>query len=137
MAAPARLHDTEHVRNIALVGHAGSGKTTLLETLLGRAGAIRSPGSVDRGDTVSDHTAPEKQLKHSLETAVCNLEHDGVFMNILDTPGYPDFIGRAMSILPAVETAAVVINAQVGVELVARRITVSYTHLTLPTNREV
>lgn len=122
MAAPARLHDTEHVRNIALVGHAGSGKTSLLEALLARAGAIRTAGSVARGDTVSDHTAPEKQLKHSLETAVCHLEHDGVFMNLIDTPGYPDFIGRAMSVLPAVETAAIVINAQTGVELVARRI---------------
>ena len=122
MAAPARLHDTEHVRNIALVGQAGAGKTTLLETLLARTGAIRSAGSVERGDTLSDHTPPEKRLKHSLETAVCHIEHDGVFMNVMDTPGYPDFMGRAMSVLPAVETAAVVINAQAGVEMVARRI---------------
>lgn len=122
MAAPARLHDTEHVRNIALVGQAGSGKTTLLETLLARSGAIRSAGSVARGDTVSDHAPAEKRLKHSLDAAICHLEHDGVFMNILDTPGYPEFMGRAMSVLPAVETAAVVINAQTGVEMVARRI---------------
>lgn len=122
MAAPARLHDTEHVRNIALVGQAGSGKTTLLETLLARSGAIRSAGSVEGGDTISDHAPPERRLKHSLETAVCHFEHDGVFMNVIDTPGYPDFMGRAMSVLPAVETAAVVINAQAGVEMVARRI---------------
>lgn len=122
MASPARLHDTEHVRNFALVGQAGSGKTTLLETLLARSGAIRSAGSIARGDTISDHTPSERRLKHSLETAVCHLEHDGVFMNVIDTPGYPDFMGRAMSVLPAVETAAVVINAQAGVEMVARRI---------------
>ncbi|MGI9329231.1 MAG: elongation factor G [Gammaproteobacteria bacterium] len=122
MAIPARLHDTEHVRNIALVGHAGAGKTSLLEGLLARSGAIRSAGSIARGDTVADHTPSEKQLGHSLETAVCNLEYGGVYMNILDTPGYPDFIGRAMGVLPAVETAAVVVNAQAGVELVARQI---------------
>jgi len=122
VAVPARLHDTEHVRNIALVGHAGAGKTSLLEGLLARTGEIRSAGSIQRGDTVSDHTPPEKQLGHSLETAICNLEYNGVFMNMLDTPGYPDFIGRAMSVLPAVETAAVVINAQAGIELVTRRI---------------
>ncbi|MDJ0926777.1 MAG: elongation factor G [Gammaproteobacteria bacterium] len=122
MTAPARLHDTAHVRNIALVGHAGSGKTTILEQLLARTGAIRAAGSVDRGNTISDYTDPEQRLKHSLETSVCHLEHDGVFMNLLDTPGYPDFIGRAISVLPGVETAAVVINAQAGVELVSRRI---------------
>jgi elongation factor G len=122
VAAPARLHDTEHVRNIALVGHAGSGKTTLLEALLARTGAIHTAGSVDDGNTVADYTDQEKRLKHSLETAVCNFEHDGVFMNVIDTPGYPDFIGRAMSVLPGVETAALVINAQSGVEMVSRRI---------------
>ncbi|RMF98554.1 MAG: elongation factor G [Gammaproteobacteria bacterium] len=122
MTASGRLHATEQVRNIALVGHAGAGKTTLLEQLLARSGAIHSAGSVDKGNTISDYSEQEKRLGHSLETAVCHLEHDGIFMNLLDTPGYPDFIGRAISVLPGVETAAVVINAQAGVELVSRRI---------------
>jgi len=64
----------------------------------------------------------EKQHQHSLDTAVCHFDHDGVFVNILDTPGYPDFSGRSMSVLPGVETAAVVINAEAGVEMVAQRI---------------
>ncbi|HHQ14391.1 MAG TPA: GTP-binding protein, partial [Chromatiales bacterium] len=122
VTAPARTHDTAHVRNIALVGHAGAGKTTLLEQLLARSGAIHSPGTVEKGNTVSDFTGAEKKQGHSLETALCNLEHDGIYMNILDTPGYPDFIGRSISVLPGVETAALVINAQSGVEMVARRV---------------
>jgi elongation factor G len=104
------------------VGPAGAGKTTLLEAMLQRSGAIREAGSVARGTTVSDFTPQEKRLQHSLETAVCHLEYDGVFMNIVDTPGNPDLIGRAMSVLPAVETAAVVINAQGGVDTTTRRL---------------
>jgi len=122
VATKQTLHDTAHVRNIALVGHAGSGKTTLLEALLASTGAIRSPGRVDKGSTVSDYLKQEKQHQHSLDTAVCHFDHDGVFVNIIDTPGYPDFAGRSMSVLPGVETAAVVINAQAGVEMVARRL---------------
>ena len=122
MATKQTLHDTAHVRNIALIGHAGSGKTTLLEALLARTGAIRSPGRVDKGTTVADYLKQEKQHQHSLDTAVCHFEHDGIFVNILDTPGYPDFSGRSMSVLSGVETAAVVINAQAGVEMVARRL---------------
>jgi elongation factor G len=122
VATKQTLHDTAHVRNIALVGHFGSGKTTLLEALLAKTGAIRSAGRVDKGSTVSDFLKQEKQHQHSLDTAVCHFDHDGVFVNIIDTPGYPDFSGRSMSVLPGVETAAVVINAEAGVEMVARRI---------------
>ena len=99
VAPTPKLHDTEHVRNIALVGHAGSGKTTLLETLLARTGAIHSPGSVERGSTVSDFTRQEKEQHHSLDSAVCHFDHDGVFLNILDTPGYPDFVAQALRAL--------------------------------------
>ncbi|MDH3509303.1 MAG: elongation factor G [Gammaproteobacteria bacterium] len=121
MAASNKLHNTEAVRNIALVGHAGSGKTTLLEALLAKTGAINSAGSVERGSTVSDFTTQEKQHKHSLEPTVCHFDYDGVFVNILDTPGYPDFVGRSMSVLAGVETAAVVVNAQMGVEMITQR----------------
>ena len=121
MAAAPKLHDTDHVRNIALVGHAGSGKTTLLEALLARTGAIHSPGRVEKGSTVSDFTKQEKEQQHSLDCAVCHFDHDGVFVNIIDTPGYPDFAGRAMSVLAGVETAAVVVDAQDGVEMMTQR----------------
>jgi len=116
------LHDTAHVRNIALVGHSGSGKTTLLETLLARAGAIGSAGRIDKGSTVSDFLKQEKQHQHSLDIAVCHFDYGDIFVNILDTPGYPDFSGRSMSVLAGVETAAVVVNAEAGVEMVAQRL---------------
>ncbi len=117
----ASAHNTRSIRNIAFVGHAGSGKTSLVEALLFKAGAIKSKGSVERKSTVSDFTEREQKSGHSLDAAVCHLEHDGATVNLLDTPGYPDFMGRALSILPAVETTAIVINAQSGVELVTQR----------------
>ncbi len=104
-----------------MVGHAGSGKTTLIEALLEKSGTIKSAGSVDKGTTVCDYTDQEKRLQHSLEASMCHLEIDGTFINLLDTPGYPDFMGRALSVLPAVDTAAIVVNAQTGVELVTQR----------------
>src|SRR5210317_843369 len=106
----------ESVRNIALVGPAGAGKTTLAERLLAKAGAIKAPGSVDRGTTVCDFDAQERELKHSLETTLCHFQHEGTRINLIDTPGYPDFIGRSISVLPAVETAALVLSAQAGIE---------------------
>jgi elongation factor G len=118
MASP---HSTEAIRNIAVIGHAGAGKTTLVESLLHKAGAIRAQGSVPKGTTVSDFTDQEKRLRHSLDTCICHLEHNGRFINLLDTPGYPDFMGRAVGALSAVETAAVVVNAQTGIELVTQR----------------
>ena len=121
MAASQALHSTKNIRNIAVVGHAGSGKTTLIEALLEKSGAIKSAGSVDKGTTVCDYTDQEKRLQHSLEASMCHLEIDGTFINLLDTPGYPDFMGRALSVLPAVDTAAIVVNAQTGVELVTQR----------------
>ena len=121
MAASQALHSTKNIRNIAVVGHAGSGKTTLIEALLEKSGAIKSAGSVDKGTTVCDYTDQEKRLQHSLEASMCHLEIDGTFINLLDTPGYPDFMGRALSVLPAVDTVAIVVNAQTGVELVTQR----------------
>lgn len=115
-------YNTEHIRNIALAGHAGAGKTSLAEALLQAAGAIRSKGEISRGTTVCDFDDKEKELGHSLDTALCHFDHDGIHVNLIDTPGYPDFLGRSIAILPAVETVAVVVNAQAGVEMSTQRI---------------
>jgi elongation factor G len=109
------------IRNIALVGHAGSGKTLLAEALLAGAAAIPVKGSLDRGTTVCDFDPQEKRLLHSLDSAVCHLETAGTQVNLLDTPGIPDFIGRSLSVLEAVETAAVVVSAVTGVEPMTQR----------------
>jgi elongation factor G len=112
---------TEEIRTLALVGHAGSGKTTLAEALLHRAGAIAAPGSVQRGSTVCDFDPLEKTHQHSLYSAVAHFNHGGTRVHLLDTPGYPDFLGQAISALEAVETAAIVVNAQSGIELTTTR----------------
>jgi elongation factor G len=113
------------IRTIALVGQAGSGKTTLAEALLAKAGAVHAAGSVERGTTVCDYSPGEKQLHHSLQLAVATFEAkvDGepTRIHLLDTPGYPDFAGHALPALAAVETAAVVINAQNGIEMMTSR----------------
>jgi elongation factor G len=115
-------YNAEDVRNIALVGHAGSGKTTLVEALLAATGVIPAPGSVAKGTTVCDFDPLEKELQHSLDAAITSVDVHGKHINLIDTPGYPDFLGRSVSVLPAVETAAVVINAQAGIESVTQRL---------------
>lgn len=112
---------SDRIRTLALVGQAGSGKTALAEALLARAGAIGSPGSIERGTTVCDYTPLEKSLLHSLKLAVASFETQGTRVHLLDTPGYPDFLGHSLPALAAVETAAVVINAQNGIEMMTGR----------------
>jgi elongation factor G len=116
---PTAVHD---IRNVALLGHAGSGKTTLLEALLAAAGEIENPGQVARGDTLSDQDPLEKAMGHSLSTTPAHMEWAGHWINLLDTPGLPDLLGRALLALPAVETAAVVVNATAGIEAVTRKV---------------
>ena len=112
---------TDAIRTIALVGHGAAGKTTLAECLLHKAGALPAPGSVDRGTTVCDFDPLEKDFKHSLASAVVNFAHRDAHIHLIDTPGYPDFLGQSLNALAAVETAAVVINAQNGIEMVTHR----------------
>ena len=111
----------EAIRTVALVGHGGAGKTTLAEALLHKAGAIASAGSVEKGTTVCDFDPLEKQYQHSLNSAVAHLQHSDTRVHVVDTPGLPDFIGRAIGALPAVETAAIVVNAQNGIEMITNR----------------
>ena len=112
---------TDDIRNIALVGHAGAGKTLLAEALLFGAGSIRAKGSLVRGTTVCDHDPQARRLQHSIDATICWLETGGSHVNLIDTPGYPDFIGRTLPVLEAVETAAVVVSAVNGVEAMSQR----------------
>ena len=114
-------YTTDDIRNVALVGHGGAGKTTLVEALLAYAGVIGASGSVTNGTSVCDFDPQEKEHRHSLYSAVAHFDHGSRHVNLVDTPGYPDFLGRALPVLAAVETAAVVVDARQGVQMVTRR----------------
>jgi len=115
-------YTTRGIRNIALVGAAGSGKTLLLESLLLQAGAIRAKGSLQRGTTVSDFDPQERRLQHSLDTSICSFDIGESHLNLIDTPGYPDFLGRTLSVLEAVESMALVVSATGGVDSMTQRL---------------
>ena len=114
-------YTTENIRTVALLGHGGAGKTTLAEALLAKAGAIQAAGSVEKGTTVSDFDPLEKSFQHSLRTSALHLDLPNVRVHLLDTPGFPDFIGQAIGALDAVETAAIVVNAATGIEMITSR----------------
>jgi elongation factor G len=117
----AAVRNPADIRNIALVGQTGSGKTTLTERLLLLTGVVQRMGSVEDGTTFSDWTDEEKHHKHSLRTTMLHVEHEGHMINLIDTPGLADFSGHAVSVFPAVETVAVVIDAGRGIEPMTRR----------------
>jgi len=110
---------TSNIRTVALVGQGGSGKTTLAEALLLASGAIKEAGTVERGTTVSDFEPLEKTWQHSLRASILHLDTQDTRVHLIDTPGFPDFIGQAIGALDAVETAAVVVSAQSGIEMIA------------------
>ena len=112
---------SENIRNIVLVGHGAVGKTTLADQMLFKAGIGSRPGSVDDGTSQLD-TDDEARLHHfSISAAMVHFEHHGVRVNVIDTPGYPDFVGQVISAVCAAETAVVTINAAAGIEANTRR----------------
>ncbi|MCL1048526.1 elongation factor G [Shewanella abyssi] len=113
--------NTEQIRNLAVLGHTGSGKSSLLEALLFRANAITLKGRVDKGTNHADFTAQEKSHRHSLEPSFLNLDFANHHINLIDTPGLPDFFGRALLPLPGVESVVLVIHAAMGIESVTKR----------------
>lgn len=115
-------HQTENIRNIALVGHGATGKTTLADLMLFKAGIGSRAGSVDDGTSVLDTDDDEKERKHSIASALIHFEHDGHQLNVIDTPGYPDFIGQAVGALRAAETAVITVSAAAGIEVNTRKV---------------
>jgi len=115
-------HTTESIRNIALVGHGASGKTTLAEAMLFAAGATARQGSVDEGTSFLDHDEEERERKFTIRSAVAHGTWRDRHINLIDTPGYPDFVGDAYTALAAVETAVVVIDATSGIGVNTRRL---------------
>ncbi len=115
-------YTTDAIRNVAILGSAGAGKTTLVEAMLFNAGVIGRMGRVEDGNTVCDYDDLEKEFRNSIDSALRPLRPRRAHINLIDTPGSADFLGKTISVLPAVETAVVVIDATAGIETVARRV---------------
>jgi len=112
-----KQYETKDIRNIAVVGHGASGKTTLSEVMLFKAGATKRLGSVDDGTSISDFDHEEKERKTTINSSVLHCNWQDKEINIIDTPGYPDFIGESISALSAIETALIAIAATSGIQV--------------------
>ncbi len=112
----------EDIRNVALCGHGSAGKTTLADKLLIKTGAVTGNPSVDDGSSICDFDHEEKHHKYTIEAKVVHFEHGGKRYNLIDTPGYPDFIGQTICSLRGVDLAVTVINAHAGIEVNTRRV---------------
>ena len=115
-------YNVADIRNIALCGHGSSGKTTLVDKVLNFTGVVTRPASVDDGTSVCDFDEEEKHHKYSIEAALVHFDHAGKHFNVIDTPGYPDFVGQAIGAMRAVETVAICINAHTGIGVNTRRV---------------
>ena len=113
---------TEAIRNVVLVGNSGAGKTQLAEAMLHKAGMTTRLGTPEEGTTVSDFEPEEKDRQASIFTSVLNLKWKGAHVNLLDAPGYADFIGAALWSVWAADTAVLVLNAASGVDIHGRRL---------------
>jgi elongation factor G len=112
-----KVYQTKEIRNIALVGGAKSGKTTLAEGMLFESGRINRRGTIDDKNTVSDYRPIELERQNSVSSSLLYAEFNGKKINIIDTPGFDDFVGEVVSALKVADTAVIVVNAQTGVEV--------------------
>ena len=118
--AAGRAPAADQVRNVVLVGHSGSGKTTLIEALLAATGTIQRQGSIEDGTTVSDFDEVEIRQQRSVNLTLAPLVHDGIKVNLLDTPGYADFTGDLRAGLRAADSALFAVSATDGIDGLTR-----------------
>ncbi|MEX2275497.1 MAG: elongation factor G [Actinomycetota bacterium] len=112
-----KTYDASDIRNVLLVGHGGAGKTTLLEAMLFAAGTTNRMGTVEDGTTVSDHDPEEIRKAISVSLSMAPVEWEGVKINVLDAPGYADFVGDLRSAIRAVDAVLIVVSAVDGVQV--------------------
>ncbi|HEX5938557.1 MAG TPA: GTP-binding protein, partial [Actinomycetota bacterium] len=112
-----KTYDAKDIRNVLLVGHGGSGKTTLLEAMLFASGALTRMGTVEDGNTVSDHDPDEQRRQISVSLAMAPIEWKDTKINVLDAPGTADFVGDVRSAIRAADAVIVVVSAVDGVEV--------------------
>ncbi len=111
------VYKTENVRNVVLLGHGGAGKTTLTEAMAYTTGLITRMGNITDGNTISDFDKEEIKRKFSINSNVIPIEFNGIKMNILDTPGYFDFVGAQEECLGVADAAIIVVDAKSGIEV--------------------
>ena len=112
---------TDKIRNVVLLGHGGSGKTSLAEALTFLSGITTRMGSVDAGNTVSDYDKEEIKRKISIKTSVIPIQWEGYKVNLLDTPGYPDFVGEVEEAVSVADAAIIVVSGKTGIEVGTKR----------------
>ncbi len=112
----------QDIRNIAFCGNGLAGKTMLVDKILTSTGTIKRPASVDDGTSICDFDEEEKHHRHTIESKLVHFDHAGKKFNVLDTPGYPDFIGQTLGALRGVDNVAIVIDAHSGIGVNTRRI---------------
>src|SRR5688572_4822260 len=117
--APA-VDQPSQIRNVVLVGHSGAGKTTLTEAMLAATGTIQRAGRVDDGGTVTDYDEIEQRQHRSVNLALAPFQQDGVKVNLLDAPGYADFVGDLRAGLRAADAALFVVSAVDGIDGLTR-----------------
>ena len=116
-AASMKVYRTDEIRNVVLLGHGGSGKTSLAEAMAYVSGATNRMGSVENGNTISDFDKEEQKRKFSLSTSLIPIEWEKAKINILDTPGYFDFVGEVEEAVSAADAAVIVVSGKAGVQV--------------------
>ncbi len=111
------IYTTDKIRNVCLLGHGGSGKTSLVEAMAYLSGITSRLGKVADGNTISDYSKEEQKRQFSISTSVVPIEWDGYKINVLDTPGYFDFVGEVEEAMSAAGAAIIVVNGKAGVEV--------------------
>ncbi len=112
-----QVYNTDSIRNVAILGHGGSGKTTLTEAMAFLTGVTTRMGTVTDGNTISDYDKEEQKRKFSISTSVVPVEWNKVKINLLDTPGYFDFVGEVEEAVGAADGAVIVVSAKDGVQV--------------------
>lgn len=116
-----KVYDTQHIRNVVILGHGGSGKTTLVEAMAYVTGVIKRQGRVEDGNTISDFDKEEAKRLFSIGTSVVPIEYEDIKINFLDTPGYFDFAGEVEEALSAADAAVIVVDGKAGVQVGTER----------------